>query len=334
MREQKSSPRPTERAGEAALRQNPDNVAFLSGAERAAAHEHSFAGVNSLTPGAGEIPAPRVCILEGRGGWTALRELAGTLIRERSFFRGARAFLKQNKPGGYACVSCAWTKPSKPKVFEICESGAKATAWELTRRTASPQFFERHSLHELEGWPDHDLEKLGRLIHPLKWDAASDRYLPVAWADAFAEIGRGLRGYDPKKIVFYLCGRASLETAYMYQLYGRMVGTNNFPNSSNMCHESTSVGLPKSIGCTVGTVILEDFEKTDCIFFFGQNTGTNSPRFLNPLKDASRRGVPIIIFNPIREPGFERIVHEFELEPSDGGDSRYVNVATPRGTRQ
>jgi molybdopterin-dependent oxidoreductase alpha subunit len=239
------------------------------------------------------------------GGWAALRELVLLMLRERSFFRSAYAFFRQNKPSGFACVSCAWTKPRQPQMVEICESGGKATAWELTRKTLSPQFLARYSLSELEQWRDHDLEKLGRLTHPLKWDSAADQYRPTSWDQAFAEIGAELRRFDPKSIIFYMCGHASLETAYMYQLFGRLVGSNNFPNSSNMCHESTSVALPQAIGDPVGTVILEDFEKTECIFFFGQNTGTNSPRFLNPLQQASQRGTPIITFNPIREPGLE-----------------------------
>ncbi|MFL5046175.1 MAG: FdhF/YdeP family oxidoreductase [Xanthobacteraceae bacterium] len=263
-------------------------------------------------------------------GWSALRELAGTMIRERSFFRSGWAFLKQNKPGGFACVSCAWTKPAKPLPMEICESGGKATAWELTRKKVPLHFFDQHSLRELETWKDHDLENLGRLTHPLKWDAAGDRYRSVSWAEAFAEIGRELRDCDPKAIVFYMCGHASLETAYMYQLLGRMVGSNNFPNSSNMCHESTSVALPQAIGVPVGTVILEDFQKTECIFFFGQNTGTNSPRFLSTLQEASRRGTPIITFNPIHEPGLERFRHPQSSQLATGAStpisSQYYQV--------
>ena len=146
------------------------------------------------------------------------------------FSAGATPFCGRTSPGGFACVACAWTKPRKAKLIEICESGGKATAWELTGKTVPLEFFERYSLRELEAWHDHDLEKLGRRTHPLKWDAASDRYRPVAWGEAFAEIGNALRGYDPKRIVFYLCGHASLETAYMYQLFGLMVGSNNFPN--------------------------------------------------------------------------------------------------------
>jgi molybdopterin-dependent oxidoreductase alpha subunit len=238
-------------------------------------------------------------------GWAALRALAGVMVRERSFFASARAFFRQNKPEGFACVSCAWTKPAKPLPFEICESGGKATAWELTGREVPLSFFDKHPVSELEGWSDHELEKLGRLTYPLRWDAASDRYRPVRWIDAFNEIGAELRSYDPKTVVFYLCGHASLETAYMYQLFGRIFGTNNFPNSSNMCHESTSAALPQAIGTPVGTVILEDFEKTECILSFGQNGGTTSPRILSPLQEASRRKIPIITFNPIREPGWE-----------------------------
>lgn len=239
-------------------------------------------------------------------GWAALRELALLMLREKSFFRSSFAFLRQNKPGGFACVGCAWTKPRQPQAIEICESGGKATAWELTRKTISPEFFADRSLAALERWSDYDLENLGRLTHPLKWDSTADTYRPIGWDRAFSEIGSELRAFDPKAVIFYMCGHASLETAYLYQLFGRLVGSNNFPNSSNMCHESTSVALPQAIGDPVGTVILEDFEKTDCIFFFGQNTGTNSPRFLNPLQRAARRGVPIVTFNPIREPGLER----------------------------
>jgi molybdopterin-dependent oxidoreductase alpha subunit len=204
------------------------------------------------------------------------------------------------------CVSCAWAKPAKPHVIEVYENGAKATAWELTAKRVTPEFFAAHTLTELAGWADHDLESLGRLTHPLRWDAASDKYLPVAWDAAFREIGRELRLQDPKQVVFYLCGHASLETAYMYQLLARMFGSNNMPNSSNMCHESTSVALPESIGVPVGTVTLDDFPKTECVFFFGENVGTNAPRMLHDLQDAKRRDVPIVTFNPIRERGLER----------------------------
>lgn len=243
------------------------------------------------------------------GGWGSVQSLARTLTRQRIPLSGARLLMNQNKPDGYMCVSCAWAKPASPRRFEFCENGAKATAWETTAKRVGPEFFTAHTVKELERWPDHDLEELGRLTHPLRWDKGSDTYSPVSWQEAFQEIGRELRSIDPHALVMYTSGRASLEASYMYQLFGRMLGTNNFPDSSNMCHESTSVALPESIGVPVGTVTLEDFEKTDGIFFFGQNVGTSSPRMLHPLQDASRRGAPIVTFNPLRERGLERFTN-------------------------
>lgn len=241
------------------------------------------------------------------GGWGSLKAVATALVRERIPIVGAQALARQNKPGGFACVSCAWAKPAKPHVAEFCENGAKATAWELTHKRADAAFFASHTLSELEGWSDFELEDAGRLTVPLRWDADSDRYLETTWDEAFAGIGaelRRLRADDPVTTVFYASGRASLEATYMYQLFARLYGNNNLPDSSNMCHESTSVGLPKTIGVPVGTVTLDDFEQTDAIFFFGQNVGVNSPRMLHQL-DAARkqRDIPIVTFNPLKEVG-------------------------------
>ncbi len=237
------------------------------------------------------------------GGWGSARSLAKSLTRERVIASAPPTLMRQNKPDGFACVSCAWAKPAKPHLFEFCENGAKATNWEITTRRVDSSFFADHTLRELEGWADHDLEELGRLTRPMRWDAQSDKYVPVEWADAFRAIGEELQRLDPNRVVLYSSGRASLEASYMYQLFARLYGTNNLPDSSNMCHESTSVALPESIGVPVGTVILDDFAETDCIFFFGQNVGSNSPRMLHDLQDARRRGVPIITFNPLRERG-------------------------------
>ena len=219
---------------------------------------------------------------------------------------------RQNKPDGFMCASCAWAKPRDPHRFEFCENGAKATFWELDKNRVGAEFFARHSVGELLGWADHDLERQGRLTGPMRYDPGSDRYVPIGWDEAFALIGRELRALEPGRVVFYASGRASLETSYMYGLLARMYGNNNLPDSSNMCHESTSVGLPRSIGVPVGTVRLEDFEQTDCILSFGQNVGSNSPRMLHPLQEASRRGVPIIVFNPLRERGWERFTNPQE----------------------
>jgi molybdopterin-dependent oxidoreductase alpha subunit len=214
-----------------------------------------------------------------------------------------RLLSHQNKPDGYACVSCAWAKPAQPHAAEFCENGAKATAWEITPKRTTPEFFREHTVTELESWTDHALEEHGHLTAPLRWDAATDHYIEITWEQAFEEIARELRMCHPNEAVFYASGRASLEASYLYQFLARLYGTNNLPDSSNMCHESTSVALPKTIGVGVGTVTLEDFDATDCIFFFGQNAGSNSPRMLHQLQDARKRGVPIVTFNPIREPG-------------------------------
>jgi molybdopterin-dependent oxidoreductase alpha subunit len=243
------------------------------------------------------------------GGWGSLKEVTEILTREEVAVLGSEILLKQNKPGGFMCVSCSWAKPAKPHAFEFCENGAKATAWEITDKHVTPSFFEEHPLEQLRTWSDHALEEQGRLTSPMRYDGTTDTYRPVAWDDAFREIGVELRKLDPRSVVMYASGRASLETSYMYQLFGRLYGTNNFPDSSNMCHETTSVALPEVIGVPVGTVRLEDFEKTDCIFFFGHNTTTNAPRMLHPLQEAAMRGVPIVTFNPLKERGLERFTN-------------------------
>jgi len=209
------------------------------------------------------------------GGWGSARAVADEVLRERIPFKGPRLLLHQNKSDGFACVSCAWAKP-KFRPLEFCENGAKATLWENDPKRATPEFFSRHRVRTLLAWTDHSLEAQGRLTHPFRWDKDSDRYLRVSWEQAFEGIGAILSKTDPESAVFYASGRASLETAYLYSLLARLYGCNNLPDCSNMCHESTSVALPESIGVPVGTVRLEDFAQTDCIFFFGQNVGSNS----------------------------------------------------------
>jgi formate dehydrogenase major subunit len=169
------------------------------------------------------------------------------------------------------------------------------------------EFFAAWTVGELERQSDHWLEDQGRLTEPMRYDPATDKYVPVAWDEAFALIGRELRALaDPNEAEFYTSGRTSNEAAFLYQLVARLYGTNNFPDCSNMCHEPTSVGLPESIGIGKGTVVLEDFEHADAIFILGQNPGTNSPRMMTELHNASRRGAPIIVFNPLKERALER----------------------------
>jgi molybdopterin-dependent oxidoreductase alpha subunit len=243
------------------------------------------------------------------GGWGSVNAVASILSQEEVAILGSEILLQQNKPGGFMCVSCSWAKPAKPHPFEFCENGAKATAWEITHKKVTPEFFAEHTLEELRSWSDHQLEEEGRLTTPMRYDRSSDKYIPVSWDDAFRDIGTELNVLDRRSVIMYTSGRASLEASYMYQLFGRMYGTNNFPDSSNMCHETTSVALPEVIGVPVGTVLLPEFDHTDCILFFGHNTTTNAPRMLHPLQEAAQRGVPIITFNPLRERGLERFTN-------------------------
>ncbi|KTB79458.1 FdhF/YdeP family oxidoreductase [Pseudomonas syringae] len=241
------------------------------------------------------------------GGWPALTAVNKHLLHQHVLLKGNRTLLSMNKPGGFDCPSCSWPDPKKPHTFEYCENGAKALAWESTKKRVTPEFFSRYTVSELATWSDHDLEAEGRISEPMRYDAASDKYLPVTWDQAFAEIGEELRHLsDPWKLELYTSGRTSNEAAFLYQLFGRLYGMANFPDCSNMCHETTTVALPESIGVGKGTTTLEDFENADAIFIIGQNPGTNSPRMMSELHAAARRGASIISFNPLREKALVR----------------------------
>ncbi|MDR3466251.1 MAG: FdhF/YdeP family oxidoreductase [Xanthobacteraceae bacterium] len=240
------------------------------------------------------------------GGWGALRAVAGALRRQMDVSGDVGALLRMNQPSGFDCPGCAWPDPKHTSSFEFCENGAKAVSWEATSKRTTPEFFAAHPVAELWTWSDHALEDEGRLTHPMVYDRASDRYVPIGWDEAFARIGARLRALAPDEVEFYTSGRASNEAAFLYQLLAREYGTNNFPDCSNMCHEATSVGLPKSVGVGKGTVTLEDFDHCDAIFCIGHNPGTNHPRMLTTLREAARRGAPIVVFNPLRERGLER----------------------------
>ncbi|WP_122522240.1 FdhF/YdeP family oxidoreductase [Pannonibacter phragmitetus] len=261
------------------------------------------------------------------GGWGSLKSLLKHSVQQGAVSSGAGLMRSHNKTGGYMCTSCAWAKPGKPHLAEFCENGAKATFWDLTAKRTTPEFFAKHKVSGLLNWTDHDLENEGRLTHPMRYDAGSDTYVAVSWAEAFDDIGAHLKRYSPKDVVFYTSGRAALETSYMYQLLARLYGNNNLPDSSNMCHETTSVALPQSIGTPVGTVLLEDFQETDCILSFGQNVGTNSPRLLHTLQEVRERDVPVVVFNPLRERGWEAFVN-----PQRPGQM-LTNKATPVATQ-
>lgn len=241
------------------------------------------------------------------GGWGALNSVKNTLLRQDISLKGAKTLLSANQPDGFDCPGCAWPDRNHHSAFEFCENGVKAVAAEATARRAGPELFERHTVQELAGQSDFWLEDQGRLTHPLQYDAASDRYRPIAWDEAFALIAKHLNALpDPNQAIFYTSGRTSNEAAFLYQLFVRQYGTNNFPDCSNMCHEPSGSAMRPQIGVGKGTVTLQDFEHADAIFIFGQNPGTNHPRMLGELRAAHKRGARIVSFNPLRERGLER----------------------------
>lgn len=240
------------------------------------------------------------------GGWGSLEATTRYVFDSKQPLKNLRNLLRVNKARGFDCPGCAWGDDNH-STFSFCENGAKAVSWEATRSAVEPAFFAAHSVSTLLQQSDYFLEYQGRLTHPMRYDAASDRYQPISWPAAFALIAQHIRQMDnPSQIELYTSGRASNEASYLYQLFGRMLGTSNFPDCSNMCHEASGVGLKQSIGVGKGTIRMEDFEQADAIFVFGQNPGTNHPRMLHSLKQAAKRGARIVSFNTLRERGLER----------------------------
>ncbi|MCR6685176.1 FdhF/YdeP family oxidoreductase [Pseudoxanthomonas sp.] len=262
------------------------------------------------------------------GGWGALGAVARAIRGQMAVARSTEALGRVNKPAGFDCPGCAWPDPRHTSSFEFCENGAKAVAWEATSKRANPEFFAAHTLSELWDWSDHALEDAGRLTHPMAYDPARDRYLPVSWEEAAQRIGAALRALpDPAMAEFYTSGRASNEAAFLYQLFVREYGCNNFPDCSNMCHEASSVGLPEAIGVGKGTVTLEDFERADAVFCIGHNPGTNHPRMLATLREVSLRGKPIVVLNPMAERGLERFASPQDpAEMLTGGSVRIAST--------
>jgi molybdopterin-dependent oxidoreductase alpha subunit len=231
--------------------------------------------------------------------------------------RAGQTLLKLNQAEGFDCPGCAWPEPDHRSAFEFCENGTKAVAAEATRKTVGPAFFEQHSVEALLAQSDHWLEAQGRLTHPMVRRAGATHYAPISWDEAFALLGEALRGLaSPDEALFYTSGRTSNEAAFLYQLFARQYGTNNLPDCSNMCHESSGTALSETVGVGKGTVSLADFDRADAIFILGQNPGTNHPRMLSALQAAARRGCKIVAINPLREAGLLSFVHPQEPIPT------------------
>ena len=258
------------------------------------------------------------------GGWGALKSVSKALLAQDIAVKGAKTLLSANQPDGFDCPGCAWPDRNHASTFEFCENGAKAVAAEATARRVTREFFAQHTVTELAGRSDFFLEDQGRLAEPMVYDRASDKYVPIAWDDAFALAARHLNALpDPNQAMFYTSGRASNEAAFLYQLFVREYGTNNFPDCSNMCHESSGLALTQTIGVGKGSVTLDDIHQAKLLVIVGQNPGTNHPRMLGELRAAARRGARIVSFNPLRERGLERFADpQDKLEMATLGSTR------------
>lgn len=251
---------------------------------------------------------------EVAGGLKAVISSLQHTQKEMGIFSGMKTLLKMNQLEGLDCPGCAWPDPAHRSAAEFCENGAKAVVDEATSKRVEPHFFAEHTIGELRKKSGRWLNAQGRITTPMILKEGSQNYEPLSWEAAFELIADELASLEsPDEAVFYTSGRTSNEAAFLYQLFVRIFGTNNLPDCSNLCHESSGVGLTETIGIGKGTVLLEDFSKADAIFIFGQNPGTNHPRMMTALQEAARAGTKIVAVNPLREPGLTRFKHPQEI---------------------
>jgi len=226
-------------------------------------------------------------------------------FKEMGILRSMRTLLHMNQNDGFECPSCAWPDPDSPsKIGEYCENGAKALADEATIHQIGSDFFKNHSVEELSQRSDYELNKFGRIVEPLLLKAGEVHYRPIAWQDAYELIAKELRKLsNPNEAIFYTSGRSSNEAAFLYGMFARAFGTNNMPDCSNMCHESSGVALTETLGIGKGSIKLEDIYKAEVVIVAGQNPGTNHPRMLTALEKCKENGGKIISINPLEEAG-------------------------------
>jgi molybdopterin-dependent oxidoreductase alpha subunit len=244
-------------------------------------------------------------------GLSAISETMSEAFGKMGLIRGTKTLLNLNQKGGIDCQSCAWPDPDKGRtVAEFCESGAKALADEATKKRITPDFFAQYSVLDLSRQSDFWLNSQGRLTEPMILQKGASHYQPISWDNAFRLIADELNGLDsPNEAVFYTSGRTSNEAAFLYQLFARQFGTNNLPDCSNMCHESSGVALNDSIGLGKASIRMDDFKKTDLVIVIGQNPGSNAPRMMSSLQDAKRAGAKMIAINPLPEAGLMNFIN-------------------------
>ncbi|MDB6114598.1 MAG: hypothetical protein JWQ62_1543, partial [Lacunisphaera sp.] len=276
---------------------------------------------NPATPSPAQPPIELAGIRLGErspaaAGLKAVQKSLTIGVSEMGVIRTARTLLQLNQKMGFDCQSCAWPTPDEDRhTAEFCENGAKAVADEATTKRITPEFFQQYSVEALAKKSDHWLGKQGRLTRPMVLKPGATHYVPVEWDDAFGLIAAELHALpSPDAAAFYTSGRTSNEAAFLYQLFVRAFGTNNLPDCSNLCHESSGSALSPTIGIGKGCVTLADFEQADAIFIVGQNPGTNHPRMLTSLQAAKRRGAKIVSINPLPEVGTEHFKNPQDLK--------------------
>jgi molybdopterin-dependent oxidoreductase alpha subunit len=288
-----------------------------------AARDVLYQSPSELDSGEGTVPPPQSEPQSVAAGLPAVLSTLAFTARGPGLLRGGRGLLKLNQEHGVDCPSCAWPDPEQRGLFEFCENGAKALADETTTRRLEPEVFARHSVQQLSRLSDFKLNNLGRITTPMHLAEDESHYRPISWSDAFALIAGQLKALpSPQQAAFYTSGRCSNEAAFLYGTMVRMLGSNNLPDCSNMCHESSGIALASTIGIGKGTVTLEDFSRTDLILVMGQNPGTNHPRMLSALEGARKGGARIVSINPLAETGLARFKN-----PQD-----FLNPAAALGT--
>lgn len=244
-------------------------------------------------------------------GTKAIKSALNHVFSETGVGTGISLLKNLNQTYGFDCPGCAWPDPDAKRAFlaEYCENGAKAVAEEATKNLVSPMFFATHSVQEMSEWSDYKIGKSGRITHPMILKEGKSNYEEISWKDAFQLIGNKLNELkSPDEAIFYTSGRTSNEAAFLYQLFVRQYGTNNLPDCSNMCHESSGAGLSQTLGIGKGSVTLEDFDHADLVIVMGQNPGTNHPRMLSALGETKKKGGKIITINPLPEVGLMKYV--------------------------
>ena len=265
-------------------------------------------------------------------GIPALKASLNDLIEEKTLLRGGKALFKMNQMGGFDCPSCAWPDPDDERspLGEYCENGVKALAEEATSKKITADFFKNHSVYELSQLSDYEIGKKGRLTEPMYLPKNGTHYQPISWENAFQKIAQKLNELDsPNEAIFYTSGRTSNEASFLYQLFAKEFGTNNMPDCSNMCHETSGTALRPTIGIGKGTVKLEDFYDTDVIVIIGQNPGTNAPRMLSALEKGKKNGAKIIAINPLPEAGLMGFKNPQEVKGIIGSPVKLADLYLP-----